>query len=185
MELAPVAVLFARRGSVYFDLASEVYDESRDARNYSGSLPVVAHPPCRGWGRLRQFAHVAPGELELARMSVWAVRRWGGVLEHPAKSSLWRDMSIPLRGVDSFGGFTFPVLQSAFGHRAPKATWLYICGIRAADIPSFPFQLGVAPGRVELMGRAEREATPIEFANWLLSIAASSRRDSPHLATRK
>lgn len=77
-----VAVLFARRRSVYHTMAGcDVYCERRDARNYAGCLPVVAHPPCRAWSRLRAFAKPRPGERDLAFFALEQVRRCGGVLE--------------------------------------------------------------------------------------------------------
>ncbi|MGE5470590.1 MAG: hypothetical protein ACM3X0_07335 [Bacteroidota bacterium] len=174
-----VAVLFARRDSVYKTLGADVFDADRDARGYLGPLPVVAHPPCRAWGRLRHFAKPRPDEKNLALHAVHAVRTWGGVLEHPAHSTLWQAADLPLPGCrDSFGGFTYVVDQSWFGHRAPKRTWLYVCG--ADSLPAVPFELGVAVGRVELMGTREREATPRAFALWLLDLAARCRRPAFH-----
>lgn len=170
---ASVAVLFARKDSCYkgFDLA-DVWDIERDARNYRGAAPVVAHPPCRAWGRLRHLAKPRHDERELAIVAVDAVRRFGGVLEHPAGSTLWPAAALPAPGQrDSFGGFTMPIRQSWFGHPAPKNTWLYVCGCEPSDVPAFPFHLGDAAGRVELLGRASREATPPELASWLLDLA--------------
>lgn len=168
-----VAVLYARRASVYKHLACDVYDEDRDARNFAGGVPCVAHPPCRGWGRLRSLAKVAPGELDLARHAVANVRRWGGVLEHPSHSLLWADqlMAFPGGGRDAFGGWTLPIRQAWFGHRARKDTWLYIVGVNPPAVPPLPFQLGEAEHRVEWMGRAERERTPEPLARWLLELA--------------
>ncbi len=61
LHLDTVAVLFARADSHYKALQGvEVYDMERDARTYDGPWPVVAHPPCRAWGRLRQFANPRP-----------------------------------------------------------------------------------------------------------------------------
>ena len=62
-----VPVLFARRDSIYKIMADcDVWDIDRDARNYHGSAAIVAHPPCRAWGRLRQFANPRPDEKQLA-----------------------------------------------------------------------------------------------------------------------
>lgn len=172
----PVAVLFARSRSAYFDLAADVYDATRDARTYSGALPVVAHPPCRAWGRLSHMAKPRHDERDLALFAVEAVRRCGGVLEHPGASRLWSAADLPAPGArDAFGGWTLPVLQSWWGHRAPKRTLLYVCGVRPGDVPPIPFELGEPDGRVQLMGRAERERTPLPLMTWLLELASLCR----------
>lgn len=73
-----VAVLFARADSIYKTLPGcDVYDIDRDARTFPGGMPVVAHPPCRMWGKLRQFAKGRPDEKDLARFAVAMVRQWG------------------------------------------------------------------------------------------------------------
>ena len=171
-----VAALFVQPRSVYRQIDGvDCWDAARDARLFCGGFPVVAHPPRRGWGRLASLAHVVPGELDLARFAVSKVRACGGVLEHPGFSRLWDDQGLPSPGDgrDSFGGFTFPVDQGWFGHRAPKRTWLYVCGV--GELPPFPLVLGVPPGRVEMMCRQERERTPVAFARWLVQLARLSR----------
>lgn len=125
-----VAVLFARADSVYKALPGcDVYDMERDARTYDGPWPVVAHPPCRAWGRLRTFANPRPDERNLARLAVALMREFGGVLEHPAGSTLWPAQALPLPGArDAWGGWTTGVQQWQFGPRAEKPTWLYVVG---------------------------------------------------------
>jgi hypothetical protein len=188
-----VAVLFARQDSVYKTLPDlDVYDSVRDARTWLGGCPVIAHPPCRAWGRLRSFANPRPDEKELAFFALDAVRKNGGVLEHPKGSTLWDVASLPLPGsFDEFGGFTFPVFQNAFGHRAEKPTLLFIVGCSPVDIPAHPIVLGEASHIIGSSGRrsdgsrlrkgdagwrpevtkAEREHTPLAFAYFLVSIA--------------
>ena len=79
-----VAVLFARPDSIYKTFpAIDVFDELRDARTFRGGCPVVAHPPCRAWSRMKAFAKPKPWEKDLARWAVQVVRENGGVLEHP------------------------------------------------------------------------------------------------------
>lgn len=175
--MTPVA-LFVQPRSVYKTLGVDCYDEKRDARTYSGRSPVIAHPPCRGWARLRGFSKHAPEELDLARFAIATIRRNGGVLEHPAFSTLWQDCALPNpgRGMDCHGGWTFSLDQSWYGHRAPKATWLYIVGLKPRDVPPIPFSLGVAEGRIENMGRAERERTPALFAAWLVELASRCQK---------
>lgn len=126
-----VAALFVRADSIYKTMPQvDAWDIDRDARAFDGGMPVVAHPPCRAWGRLRRFASPRPDERNLARLAVALVRECGGVLEHPAGSLLWPAQSLPPpgAGADAFGGWTLAAPQMWWGHRAEKATWFYIVG---------------------------------------------------------
>lgn len=94
-----VAVLFARHDSIYKSLPGcDVWDIERDARTWPGGTPIVAHPPCRSWGTFRHVAKPVDGERELALWAVDQIRRYGGVLEHPARSALWREKPLPEPG---------------------------------------------------------------------------------------
>ena len=47
-----IAALFVETGGCYFGLPNvDPWDRERDARDYAGPHPVVAHPPCARWGR--------------------------------------------------------------------------------------------------------------------------------------
>ena len=177
-----VAVLFARSDSHYKALPEcDVWDIDRDARKWPGGAPVVAHPPCRAWGRLRAFARPRPGERLLATWSVRQVRCFGGVLEHPASSLLWPKAGLPAPGQrDKFGGWTLPIVQQWWGHKAEKKTLLYIVGCEPADVPRMPYVMGDASHVVQSRKRtdyrphitkAEREHTPPELARWLVDLA--------------
>jgi len=191
-----VSVLFARRDSVYKAIDPgcqlDVYDEDRDARTWTGGTPVVAHPPCRGWGRFRNLSQHTIEEKGLAVQAVVWVREWGGVLEHPQASSLWDTCGLPRPGqdYDHFGGFTLDVDQYWWGHRAQKRTWLYVCGCERCEVPAMPLKLGDAPRvvtnvhglrsgmpgyRPEITKR-ERESTPEAFAYWLVKLATRTGR---------
>lgn len=193
-----VAVLFARQDSIYKSIPGcDVFDIDRDARTYTGDLPVVAHPPCRAWGRLRAFAKPRSDEKDLAFFAIDQIRRCGGVLEHPAQSSLWPVAGLPPCGAfkDAFGVWTLAVDQFWWGHRARKRTFLYICGIEPSHLPPLPLQLGDAPMTVSSSRRrasdgsryrkeiplAEREATPRGFALWLLDLASRCRKTDTDL----
>lgn len=183
-----VTALFCRRDSVYKRLPGvDAWDADRDALQWPGGSPVVAHPPCRAWGAFAMFAKPIEGEREYALWAVDQVRRWGGVLEHPARSALWTEKPLPAPGLrDAWGGWTLPVDQHSFGHRARKSTLLYICGVEPSDIPEMPLKLGAAEFVIGDSGRrsagtkrpeiskAEREHTPIEFALWLVELARRS-----------
>jgi hypothetical protein len=179
-----VAALFCRADSHYKTLDGvDVYDMDRDARTYDGPWPVVAHPPCRAWGRLRTFAKQRPDERNLARLAVALVREFGGVLEHPAGSTLWSAQGLPTPGKrDAFGGWTLAAPQKWWGHKAEKETWFYVVGCEPSDMPGLPLVLGEATHVVQTRKRedyrphitkAEREHTPPELAQWLVDLARS------------
>lgn len=188
-SMKTVAVLFARADSNYKELeACDVYDAERDARTYDGPYPVVAHPPCRGWGSFAWRANVRPDERNLARLAVGLVRAFGGVLEHPITSSLWKDQRLPAPGKrDQYGGFTLPIDQHCWGHRARKQTLLYVVGIEPSAIPEMPISFGEPEFVIGDVGRAgegtkrreipkaEREHTPPELAKWLVALAEQCR----------
>jgi hypothetical protein len=190
--VTPVAVLFARADSVYKSLPGcDVWDAERDARKWPGGCAVVAHPPCRAWGRLAHMANPRSDEKDLARWAVQQVRTWGGVLEHPAGSKLWADQGLPRPGsVDAFGGWTFGIHQHDWGHKAEKATWLYIVGIGSRGIPDVPLRPGAATHVIASstarqhrghpmfrpeVTKAEREHTPPSLAEWLVALARRCR----------
>lgn len=107
------------------------WDQRRDARSYGGPNPIIAHPPCGPWGRLK---HLYQGdEHDCAPRALEQVRAFGGVLEHPAGSQLWQqDAALKLHlgrfgaWCDQHGGFCMVVDQVEWGHVARKRTWLYI-----------------------------------------------------------
>lgn len=169
-EPTAVAALYVRADTVYRGLPGvEVWDEARDATGYAGPWPVVAHPPCACWGRLRHFARQPTRHL--GPLAVDQVRRWGGVLEHPAGSLLWPECGLPLPGEapDAWGGFSVRVTQGDFGHPAPKNTWLYVV---RTWLPPGPPKSAPAAGRVCSLSRRGREATPAALATWLVQGAA-------------
>lgn len=159
----------------YPALAADVYGVARDAGTYAGPLPVVAHPPCGPWGRYKARCNQDP---QTAIDAVWLVRRWGGVLEHPIGSTLFRHMDIPTgdwdnpeRTTDRWGGYTIKAPQWSWGHRSTKDTILYIVG--TADLPPlFDRQCATEPRAVERLGKRERRMTPGPMAWWLCNLAS-------------
>ena len=165
------------------------YDEKRDARGYNGPHPVVAHPPCGPWGQLAHRCKRTQ-DKELGPLAVEAVRRFGGVLEHPAGSRLWKEcgLPLPLDGVDSYGGFTLSVEQVAWGHSCRKPTWLYMVRVDA-NLARSTFRIGGEPThqvfgsrqntyknrRTDLKGCSHqiRRRSPPNFAAWLVMLARS------------
>lgn len=167
-----VAALFVQSNGCYFGLPDvEPWDEARDARQYAGPHPVVAHPPCQRWGKLwaGQPLHIArtgkrkrkgdDGGCFAAALD--AVRHWGGVLEHPEGSHAWAHFGLntPYRdgrwiAADFRGGWTCCVEQGRFGHYARKPTWLYVMGCSLPELPWGRSAARLDPAVIARMGLA-------------------------------
>ncbi len=192
-----VAALFVESGGVYFDVPHvEPYDLTRDAMTYHGPWPVVAHPPCNRWTNFAKLnykrwggEHNRPGndggKFEFA---LNAVRKYGGVLEHPAYSHAWAAYGLlrPERGRwirDSEGNYVCEIWQSAYGHKARKTTWLFYHGEPPKDL-RWIYKAGVCQiggfDRIKptISGKAA-SATPLEFRDELVSLALCSRNCRP------
>ncbi len=167
-----IAALFVRSDSYYQDFSFvDCYDIIRGAENFNSDLPVIAHPPCRSWSRLRKFAKPRDGEKELALNALNLVRKNGGVLEHPSGSLLWKEKNLPAPGSRDENGICISVPQNWFGHKARKNTFLYICGLDYCEVPAFPYHLGEAEKTVSgHLSKRQRELTPYPFAEFLVTI---------------
>jgi hypothetical protein len=199
-----LVVLFVEPDSVYKRMGLDCYDKARDARTYAGNAPVVAHPPCQLWGSMAavNFArwggeHNRPGnDGGLFAFALEAVRRCGGVLEHPAKSRAWAAHGLPApTGIGwqecADGGWVCEVWQSAYGHRANKATWLYYVGDTPMPLrwerPTGTHQVGFHDQRGKArnkptLSRREANATPPEFAAALVELARKCSKHNTMLA---
>lgn len=143
-----VAALYVEADGPYANLPGvDAWDAQRDARNYRGPDRVVAHPPCKRWGRYWSGGPSARTRRLLGddggcfASALWAVRTFGGVIEHPQDSQAWEWFGLtkpPRLGwgwsshQDAFGGRSCAVVQGRYGHPARKGTWLY------AVLPVFP-----------------------------------------------
>ncbi len=191
-----IAALFVEKNGVYSGLPDvEVWDESRDARKYAGPHRVVAHPPCARWCRLAglveaRWGHKRGEDGGCFAAALASVRKFGGVLEHPAYSDAWAAFLLPtpprhggwVRGI--CGGWSAHVEQSRYGHDAKKATWLYAVGV---ELPSLAWGHiadtqskalvswcgnRVKSGEVRpRIGHRRAAATPAAFRDVLLSMA--------------
>lgn len=144
-----IAALFVAKNGPYFGLPNvDPWDSERDARKYAGPYPVVAHPPCARWCRLAglveaRWGHKRGDDGGCFESALNSVRRFGGVLEHPAYSDAWMTFGLPdpipggwQQGI--CGGWVCHVEQGHYGHLAKKATWLYAFGAR--ELPSLHWE---------------------------------------------
>lgn len=201
-----IAALYVETGGCYFGLDGvDPWDEARDARRYAGPWPVVAHPPCERWGRYwnggpsARVKRLKGDDNGCFRAALAAVRRFGGILEHPEASAAWSAHELiepPIHGgwvvADWQGGWTCCVEQGSYGHRARKATWLYACHV---DLPSLKWgraegdfvrldegfnsieerRRAIKTGACQRLSAKQRRATPLPFRDLLISIARSAR----------
>ncbi len=188
-----VVALYVDPRGPYPGLVAFWYDAKRNAMNYRGPLPVVAHPPCGPWSHLSRL-HKHAEEIALAPHAVAVVQRCGGVLEHPKGSKLWDACGLPKpdEREDDFGGATIEVSQCDWGHPARKRTWLYIVsgpGHAAPLLPDMPparepthwasggrtrssRQGSPVPPGIKVCSAQQRRRTPTDFARWLVELAS-------------
>ena len=172
----------------------DLFDLRRNALSTVSNAPAIYHPPCRSWGRLRQFAKTPSGEHWLAVWAVLRMWRYGGVLEHPAGSKLWSFMNLarPGQRYDLHGGFSVSLNQSWFGYPAKKNTWLYIVGCEISDLPEMPLCFNAITKTVsgsknrnvlKELSHSERSRTTLQFNEYLVTVlnTIKSKRNESNL----
>lgn len=202
-----IAALFVEPNGVYSEVDGvHMWDETKDARQYAGPWPVVAHPPCQRWGRFWHGSPSNPHQFELGddggcfAAALEAVRKFGGVLEHPADSHAWphHGLTKPERYsgwvvADFEGGWTCQLDQTHYGAIGRKPTWLYA---NKVDLPSlrwdraaqqldqnlvdrYGYEYARRKGLVSLIGGKDktekRNATPEEFRDILIAMARTAQ----------
>lgn len=201
-----VAALFVQTGGVYFGLDDVIpYDVKRNAMTYDGPHAVVAHPPCSRWCRLAglveaRWGHKRGDDGGMFAHALDCVRRFGGVLEHPAESMAWRAFDLPRPSSSQWqrgmcGGWSAYVEQGHYGHRARKPTWLYAVH---CDLPSLPSGPANAEALVSWcanttkpndtrprLSKSAAARTPIEFRDVLIAMARSVPVTDRQQAARK
>ena len=174
MLRSDVSALYVDRLGPYPKLLADCWDETRDARNYAGPNPVVAHPPCGPWGR-NAFSCTLQDAGAFAH-GLAMVRKFGGVLEHPEGSRAFAAHGIvPTAIVD----------QVRWGHACRKRTWLYTVGCEAwgpLPPPRAPTHWcrkrpgEVVPAGIKMASKEIRRRTPLAFAEWLIELASHAPR---------
>ena len=193
-----VAALYVLENGPYFGLDNvDPWPESRDARLYDGPYPVVAHPPCSRWCRLAGLVEARYGYKRgddggCFAAALESVRKWGGVLEHPAYTDAFKAYGLPAPPHHGWqaticGGWVCHVEQVHYGHPARKATWLYAHGVD--ELPALRWGRGERAGslvsrcanhvpededRPRISGKVAKESPP-EFRDLMLSIAMTAK----------
>jgi len=196
-----ISALYVLKNGPYSGLEFiDPWDIDRDARLYKGPHRVIAHPPCERWGRYwgggpmlakTKNKKILADDNGCFAHSLWSVRQFGGILEHPEASHAWSWFGLkkpPRKGgwikADNYGGMTCCVAQGKYGHRAQKLTWLYGKNIKFIEL-----KWGLVPNVIKLdpgfhskeerkkairmgicsrLSKRQRSETPIQFRNLLI-----------------
>ena len=167
------------------------WPKERDAKLYAGPHPIVAHPDCGPWSKLRHMC--SKQDRTCGPVAVEQVRKYRGVLEHPEHSALFSELELPKPegrsksvGFDSWGGRTYQVDQCDWGHRCRKPTWLYVVAPfavhdwlfrrlnwqRGTGTPTHCVCTGPRQSqRLPVATKAVKRQTPEPFARLLIEIA--------------
>lgn len=163
-----ISVLCAQKNSVYKAIPGiDVWDEARDAYFFTGSNPVITHAPCPQWSRMKAFANDKPDEKELAFFCLNKVIRNGGIFEHPAGSTFFKEAGITKN--------LYSVDQVWWGFPARKRTYLFFHGCKPLPVPLFnsipTHVVTISRGGFKWpeMKKSERSTTTLSFANWMIS----------------
>jgi hypothetical protein len=194
-----ISALFVETNGVYFSIQDiDPWDRKRDARKYNDNNPVIAHPPCHLWGNMAfvNYArwggdHNKPGNDQgCFEAALKSVNKCGGVIEHPAKTRAFECFKIKKPNKIGWSHFenywVCEVWQSAYGHRANKATWLYYVGNNPPfeliwERPKGTHQIGFQDQRGKTknkptLSKKEANATPLAFRDMLIQLAIHAKK---------
>lgn len=210
-----IAALFVVKDGPYAKREGiDPWDLERDARDYEGPHPVIAHPPCERWGRYWSGGPSTAKRRQLGddKGCFWAalsaVRQFGGVLEHPEASHAFKLFGLPIPNwkggwsePDMYGGRSACVAQGHYGHMARKMTWLYGVGINFRnDLKWGPSKDGIRldvgyhskeeraraikTGVCQRLSKRQRTLSPEPFADLLISLV-QNRPSTQHTLTKE
>lgn len=205
-----INALFVESEGVYFDQKNIIpWDIKKDAFSCTNGAPAICHPPCKRWGRYWSGGPSAKVKRKLGddgncfAHSLWYVRTFGGIIEHPEASHAFEFYGLtkpPKSGgwvkADNFGGLCCCVEQGHYGHKARKATWLYINKVQARELiwgasnskilvdEGFHSKEQADKARAhpnfkpaKRLSAKERMYTPLEFRDMLVFMITKSRKE--------
>ena len=199
-----IAALYVQTNGIYFNKPEiDPWDEKRDARLYAGPFPVIAHPPCNRWCQLaylnqKLHGHKVGDDGGCFEAALVAVRRYGGVLEHPSRSLAWKHFNLPKPQLGCWvqhnNEWVTEVCQGAYGHKALKKTWLLV--VSNQKPPDLDWSVPIVFGQISRfthkgkskltpLSKKEASATPAFFLDLLIRLVHSvTRARQPVLADR-
>lgn len=157
-----VSVLCVAENSNYFQYDLDLWTKQRNAYNFNSNNPIIAHPPCAQWSRLKGLANYNELEKQLGSFCYEKIISNGGILEHPLESSLWKYLNIKPTVNCQLNWFGFP---------AVKKTGLFIYGYEPLPPPfnldAIQCAIGGSKNYKELPKKM-RDKTPISMIDYFL-----------------
>lgn len=144
----------------YNDL--DLWDEKRNAYNFTGTNPIITHAPCAQWSRLKGVAHKNDYIKKLAPWCFDRVLENGGIFEHPLESSIWKYMGKKPTVNVQMNWFDMPV---------KKKTGLYFSKCEPDLVPisfnAITHAVGYSQNFKE-WPKHRRSETPTKMIDWFL-----------------
>lgn len=155
-----ISVLCTHAKSNYKSIPGlDLWPDPRNAYNFSGDNPVIAHPPCAQWSRMKNFARINKEEKDLAVFCWEKVLQNGGIFEHPAGSSFFNYVAADRKNMLS-------VNQSWWGFPCTKRTYLYFHRCSAIAVP---LSFDCVTKTVNQLHSSKRSIMPLSFCTYLVS----------------
>jgi hypothetical protein len=155
-----ISVLCIQKDSNYLQIPNlDLWDYVRNAYNFCGDNPVICHPPCQQWSRLKAFAKEDKLEKELALFCWEKIQVNGGIFEHPLGSSFFKFVNADRKKM-------FVVHQSWWGFPARKPTILYFNNFSPL---ATPISFDAIQTTVDKIAYRSRSKMPLNFCKWLVS----------------
>jgi len=162
-----ISILCADSLSNYFKINGlDIWTKERDINNFSGTNKVICHPPCQQWSRLKSFAKYNKDEKNLALLCWEFVQLNGGILEHPAGSSLFNYVNADKNKI-------FSVNQSWWGFPAAKKTYLYCNNVQ---LTNYSLSFNAIEKKVHQLNHRMRSRQTLEFCNFLVKSVQESNK---------
>lgn len=158
-----ISVLCTSSESLYTQLPNlDLWPISRNAYNFNHDYPVITHAPCPQWSRLKAFSLADDHQKNLARFCLQKVFSNGGIFEHPAGSSFFKEVGIkPTLSID----------QSWFGFPVRKRTYLFFYKCKPL---SFPLNFDIPPRSFSNLSHRQRSEMTLSLCSWLCECVYAS-----------
>lgn len=154
-----ISILCVARKSNYFNIPDlDLWTEERNAYLFNGNNPIIAHPPCAQWSKMRAFSRPDKVAKNLALFCWEYVNQNGGCLEHPQGSALFKYVGANRSQIVSIN-------QNWFGFPSRKTTYIYFAKCEPERYPlSFDRPLRTTTS----LHSKDRSIMPLMMCKWLV-----------------